>query len=155
VNLWVYKCRNNKNTRFSAYGNWDEVFAQPWTPKPWGGAWATERSGGKEIFDNEIQVGDLVLAWQSGKGAVGLCEVTGRTRSKQHGTDIVLVAIEQFPKPVNLHETKRSTMPELAAVPALKQGNAGTIYRTTAREARLLLKACGAKTRLVRRPPQP
>ena len=89
--------------------------------------------------------GDLILAWQSDlAAAVGLCEVVGWEKSSGEGTDLVLRPIEVFTRPVRLHDLKKTTHPELKTVASLKQGNAATIYPTTAKEARTLLAACGS-----------
>lgn len=130
VSLWVYKCRNDPGTENLAYGDWSTVFKRPWTKVAWGGAWATARPDGKVIFNDEIQKGDLILAWQTDKGhAVGLCEVIGWKTSKIDGLDLILVPVEEFDPPVRLHQLKRTTHPKLASVTALKPGHVATIYR--------------------------
>lgn len=146
MNLWVYKCRNDPDTAYNAWGDWANVFDKPWKPVPWGGAWATARPDGKRILNEEIEVGDLVLAWQSDRSAaIGVCKVTGRKRSRHGGTDLLLLAVEEFKTPVKLHDLKRATKPKLQQVTALKQGYSRTIYPTTTKEARLLLSACGSR----------
>ena len=147
--LWVYKCKNDPGTQNLAYGNWSTVFKRPWKNTPWGGAWVTGKPDGKIIFDDDIQKGDLVVAWQTDKGhAVGLCEVVGWKASKVDGRDLVLLPVEEFDPPVRLHDLKRTTHPKLATVSALKPGNVATIYRTSRSEARLILQACRASTPL-------
>ena len=147
--LWVYKCKNDPGTDNVAYGDWASVFKQPWRKVAWGGAWATAKPDGKVIFDDEVEKGDLILAWQTDKArAVGLCEVAGWKPSQVEGRDLLLMPVEKFDPPVRLHELKRTSHPKLATVAALRPGNVATIYRTTTSEARLLLGACGAVTPL-------
>jgi hypothetical protein len=151
--LYVYKCRNDPNTEFNAYGDWEEVFDAS-GPVRWGGAWATRNPTSIRIFEDELEVGDLILAWQTDRrAAIGVAEVVGFLTADRevqgelivNAEHIVLEAREEFPKPVRLHELKRTTMPKLAEVPALKQANVATIYRTTPQHAHLLLKACGSR----------
>ena len=149
MNLWVYKVRNDPDTEYNAYGDWESVFAEPWRDHAWGGAWASSRADDKRIFDDEIERGDLVLAWQSDlSAAIGLCEVTGSQPSEHYGLDLVLRPVERFSAPVKLHVLKRTTHPELQKVQALKQGLIRTIYPTSSKEARLLLAACGSERRV-------
>lgn len=151
MRLWVYKVRNDPDTQFNAWGDWESVFKEPWRPHAWGGAWASRRESDKRIFEEQIAVGDVVLAWQSDESAaIGLCEVTGRRRSKHGGSDLMLKAVERFPRPVKLHALKKTTRPELKDVVALKQGHIRTIYPTSAKEAGLLLEACGISRRVER-----
>ena len=142
--LYVYKCRNDPDTEFSAYGDWLRVFEAA-GPVAWGGVWATQHPTSIEIFESEIQPGDLILAWQTDKhAAVGVAEVVG---FEMRGQDrqVLLEAREEFPRPVQLHKLKKSTNPELNSVSALKQGKVATIYRTDHSEARALLNACSSR----------
>ena len=103
--LYVYKCRNDPNTEFSAYGDWSSVFDSS-GPVMWGGTWATKHPTSLEIFESELQSGDLILAWQTDKrAAIGIAEVVG---FKMRGQDqhVLLQARERFPVPVPLHELK-------------------------------------------------
>jgi predicted RNA-binding protein with PUA-like domain len=163
--LYVYKCKNNPNTEYSAFGNWEDVFAVS-EPTRWGGSWATENAMSVRIFEEELEVGDLVLAWQTDrKAAIGVAEVVGfedvdeevifvdegddgtvvETEEVMSFPHVLLQAREHFPKPIRLHDLKKTTNPELASVSALKQGNVATIYRTTPWEAQVLLRACNSR----------
>jgi predicted RNA-binding protein with PUA-like domain len=162
--LYVYKCRDNPNTVYNAFGDWEEVFSVS-DPIRWGGAWATSNAMSIHIFEKELTAGDLVLAWQTDKkAAIGIAEVVGFEDVEEDvividenddGTfteseevlsfpHVLLKARERFPKAVRLHDLKKTTNPELANVSALKQGNVATIYRTTRSEARMLLNACNS-----------
>jgi hypothetical protein len=142
--LYVYKCRNDPYSGNSAYGDWDDVFSQS-GPVKWGGAWATKHPTSLTIFESELQVGDLILAWQTDlKAAIGIAEVVGFTYVGQD-KHVLLEAREEFPNPVHLHALKKTTNPELRTVSALKQGNVATIYRTDHREAQALLHACNSR----------
>ncbi|HVL40315.1 MAG TPA: EVE domain-containing protein [Fimbriimonadaceae bacterium] len=141
--LFVYKCRNDPQTHFAAYGDWETVFSSDANIR-WGGSWATNSASSKRLFEEEIKKGDLILAWQSDKrGAVGVCEVR-RFEYTSRGQELVIRPIERFPSLVRLHELKKTTLPELQTVAALKQGNVATLYETSRDEARLLLTACGS-----------
>jgi predicted RNA-binding protein with PUA-like domain len=163
--LYVYKCRNNPNTEYSAFGNWEDVFAVS-EPTRWGGSWATENAMSIRIFEEELKATDLVLAWQTDKkAAIGVAEVVGfedvdeevtfvderedgsvvETEEVMSFQHVLLQARERFPQPVRLHDLKKTTFPELTNVSALKQGNVATVYRTTPWEAHMLLKACNSR----------
>jgi hypothetical protein len=157
--LYVYKCRNDPHTEYSAYGEWTDVFDKS-GPVSWGGAWATKSPTSIEIFEDELSTGDLILAWQTDKGAaIGVAEVVGTEVSDLKWLDnsadkgyvidsvehVLLEARERFPRPVRLHVLKKTTHPELARVPCLQQGYVETIYRTTRADARKLLRACKSR----------
>ena len=75
--LYVYKCRDDPLTEFSAFGNWDEVFDNP-GPVRWGGAWVTKNPESLRIFEEELTEGDYILAWQTDRHcAIGIAEVVG------------------------------------------------------------------------------
>ncbi|MGD0595832.1 MAG: hypothetical protein ABSB54_19365, partial [Acidimicrobiales bacterium] len=77
MRLYVYKCRDDPATTFNAYGNWNDVFGRPGVAQ-WGGAWATENSMSRRIFEEELRTGDLILAYQTDlRAAVGVAEVVG------------------------------------------------------------------------------
>ena len=140
--LFVYKCRNDPETRFSAYGDWESMVFEPNETTRWGGSWATNK---KRLFEEEIKRGDLILAWQTDKsGAIGVCEVESIEDSPR-GNELVIRPVEHFSSPVRLHELKKTTFLELQNISALKQGHVATLYETTRDEAWLLLKACGSE----------
>ena len=150
--LYVYKCKDDPYAGNNAYGNWDNVFDDP-NPVRWGGVWATQNPTSIVIFRDELKVGDRILARQTDESAaIGVAEVVGVETAKQ-GTrygvmkveHVLLKAVERFPQPVRLHDLKKTTNPELAAVPSLKQGNVATIYRTTRAHAYDLLRACNSR----------
>ncbi len=141
--LYVYMCRNDPETSFAAYGDWGEVFPSDAATR-WGGSWATNKASAKELFEQIVQPGDLVLASQTDKhGAVGVCEVEAIEDSSR-GNELVLRPIERFLRPVRLHELKKTTFPKSQTGAALKQGNVATLYETSPDEALLLLTACGS-----------
>jgi hypothetical protein len=141
--LYVYKCRDDPETEYAAYGNWEDVLTSD-EDTEWGGSWATNNPSSKRLFEEKIQPGDLVLAWQTDKcGAVGVCEVVA-LRDSARGQDVVLRRLERFPSPVRLHELKKTTFPELKDIAALNQGNIATLYETSRNEAFQLLTACNS-----------
>lgn len=144
VTLFVYKCNNDSAAGNAAYGDWEKVFGSKGETS-WGGEWSTDKPSHKRIVREVMQVGDLVLAWQTDrKGAIGLCEVT-RLDASPMGRLIYLRPLERFSTPVRLHELKKTSHPNLRNVSALKQGNAGTFYETTKQEAKWVLQACSSK----------
>lgn len=143
TSLFVYKCRNDPGTTNAAYGDWESTVKRK-APFVWGGAWATRSAYSRRLFEDEIGVGDLILAWQVDKqGAVGVCEVTD-FKSTQRGQEVKLQWIEVFPSPVPINVLKRSDA-ELRKVKAFRQGFTATLYDTTKKEAHTLLKACGSQ----------
>ncbi len=146
ASLYVYKCHNNPHTESSVSGDWAEVFDAS-GPVRWGGAWAwaTKNAASLGSFVNELQVGDLILAWQTDEhAAVGVAEVVG-FKTKGYVKHALLEARERFPKLVPLRMLRRTTNPELVDMPALTQGNIANFYPTTQTEAQALLKACNSR----------
>lgn len=142
--LYVYKVRNSPHQQFAADGDWRDVFRSP-KKMLWVGSWATGHPSSRRIFDQDLRMGDLILAWQSNRSAaVGVCEVAD-FKNTERGKEVALLPVEEFVAPVRLHELKRTTHPELHAVHALTQGLVATLYPTTREEAWLLLEACGSK----------
>ena len=112
----------------------------------WGATRATRHPRSLEIFAHELSMGDLILSWQTDRSAaIGVCEVTRLTTDRQGHRRLYLRPVERFPKPVKLHQLKRTTHPELMTVGALKPGVIATIYETTRPEAFQLLGACGSQ----------
>jgi hypothetical protein len=142
TSLFVYKCRNDPDTTNAAYGDWGSTLKRK-APFVWGGAWATRSAYSRRLFEDEVGVGDLILAWQVDKqGAVGVCEVTG-FKSTQRGQEIKLKWVEVFPSLVPINVMKRNNR-RLDAVKAFRQGFTATLYGTTKKEAYALLDACGS-----------
>lgn len=142
TSLFVYKCRNDPGTTNAAYGDWQSTLNRK-APFVWGGAWATRSAYSRRLFQDELAVGDLILAWQVDKqGAVGVCEFTG-FKSTQRGQEVKLKWVEVFPSPVPLNVLKKTDR-RLQAVKAFRQGFTATLYDTTKQEAHALLAACGS-----------
>lgn len=73
MNLWVYKCNRVQQEFASAYGDWDKLFRRP-VAQEWGGSWCTANPVGRQIINERMQPGDLVLAYQTdARNIVGLC----------------------------------------------------------------------------------
>lgn len=141
--LYVYKCRNDPAAGNVSFGNWFDVLAEK-RAFIWGGARATAQPRSRRLFEEDLAVSDLILAWQSDRqAAVGICEVDS-FKSTRRGQEVLLTWLERFDPPVHINEVKRTNR-RLDAVRAFKQGNAGTLYATTRPEARVLLQACGSK----------
>ena len=141
--LFVYKCKNDPFTKNAAYGDWTTTMSRK-APFAWGGAWATRSPYSTRLFNDEVAVGHLVLAWQVDKQvALGVCEVV-RFKTTRRGQELMLKWVEIFPTPVPLNVLKR-TNKRLQKVKAFKQGFTATIYDTTTQEAELLLRVCGSR----------
>ncbi|MGB9623809.1 MAG: protein NO VEIN domain-containing protein [Phycisphaerae bacterium] len=143
--LWVYKC----NARGQwASGDWALFFDDPDS-----GEWGNTRDhihnpAARKIAREEMQRGDLVLAYQTDRRtAIGLCEVVKLKKDADGEVTIFLKPLERFPEPVPIHDMKRSN-PGLREVRALRPAVVQALYETSPEEARTLLEACGAATRL-------
>ncbi|MDX1963969.1 MAG: protein kinase [Pirellulales bacterium] len=142
--LWVYKC----NAKSEAAGDWKKhVFNKNSKVISWGHVHDDIKEGSiqshasRKLVLEQMQVGDLVLAWQSDrKQAIGLCRVYD-LNVKGKVTRIVLEKVFKFAHPVNLLEYKNSE-PVLMNCSAFKQG-AGSIFETTPDEAKKILEICG------------
>jgi hypothetical protein len=142
TSLYVYKCRNDPQTENAAYGDWQSRLTHR-SSFPWGGAWATRSAYSRRLFEDELVVGDLILAWQVDKQfAVGVAEVTG-FKSTRRGQEVLLKWLEVFATPVPINALKRTNQ-GLQNVKAFKRCFTATLYDTTKQEARILLRACGS-----------
>lgn len=138
LRLWVYKC----NAKADAQGDWNYFFDEMDGQGEWGGTWCINNHASRKIIRERLQVGDLVLAWQTDKqAAYGLCRVAAL---EDHGeeTGIVLETVMRFAQPVKLLGWKERS-PALENGKAFRQGNAGTIFETTPAEAAEILRICG------------
>jgi hypothetical protein len=61
TNVWVYKCNRELQDYSRAYGDWNDVFQRP-NEVRWGGSWCTENPASKNIMNERMRSGDLVLA---------------------------------------------------------------------------------------------
>lgn len=141
--LWIYKCNAKEGVR----GNWDYFFDNVIDELDWGSTRddSIKSNASRKILRQEMQVGDLILAWQSDmKVAIGLCRVAELENDGDDVT-ILLETVNRFKKPVNLLEWKKK-YPALRDGIGFQQGSAGTIHATTAPEAAAILKICGVKT---------
>lgn len=137
--LWVYKC----NATSSAQGDWDYFFDEVGGQGEgeWGGTWCINNHASRKIIRERLQVGDLVLAWQTDKQAAhGLCRVAALEDDGQE-IAIILASVMRFAQPVKLLEWKERS-PALANGKAFRKGNAGTIFETTPAEAAEILRIC-------------
>lgn len=143
TSLYVYKCRNRPSTSNAAFGDWESTIRRR-GPFLWGGAWATRSAYSRRLFEDDLAVGDLILAWQVDKQvALGVCDVTG-FKSTARGQELKLMWVERFETPVPLNKLKRSDR-RLQKVKAFRHGFSATLYDTTRAEAFHLLTACGSR----------
>lgn len=145
--LWVYKC----NAKADAQGDWDYFFDEMDGQGEWGGTWCINNHASRKIIREQLQVGDLMLAWQTDKqAAYGLCQVAALEDDGQE-IAIILKPVMRFAQPVKLLEWKERS-PALANGKAFRQGNAGTIFGTTPAEAAEILRICGVDLAVLQRP---
>lgn len=157
--LWVYKCNATGHGPQVATGDWQDFFAGP-QPGEWGGDITMRSASSLKILWTRMQPGDLVLCWQTDqRAAVGLAELTelidwtGRDGAA-HRTMMLRLVGQPFDQPVPLLDL-RKTDRQLATVTAFRSGVPATLYPTTAREARLLLRACGLRPGSLSRSSEP
>jgi hypothetical protein len=142
--LWVYKCNINED----ACGDWKEFFeGDRKGTGEWGGTWCIKNPYSRQILREEMEKGDLVLAWQTDQQqAVGLCRVVALLDGPDDGQDIdtaiYLETVMRFPIPIKLLAFKKQ-YPELINGNAFKQGKLGTLFDTKPDEARVILQLCG------------
>src|SRR5437660_1221436 len=106
-NLWVYKCNRVQHDYASAYGNWQELFAQR-RAMSWGGSWGIKNSVSVHILNELMKPDDLVLAYQTDdKCIVGTCRVA-EVRGKPGDREIWLKPVDRFDVPVPIHELRRT-----------------------------------------------
>ncbi len=134
--LWVYKC----NSFSAAGGHWDHFFDHIGNGR-WGGTHCIKNRASVKIIHERLQVGDLVLAWQTNeRAALGLCRVSD-LRWNGADIEIFLQVVQRFPSPVPLLRWKKKS-PALEKGKAFQPANVGTLFETTAAEAREILRIC-------------
>jgi hypothetical protein len=140
--LWVYK--NNA----LQLGDWEDFFAGP-QPDEWGGSTTIFSNESLDILWNRMAPGDLVLAWQTDRRvAVGLCRVVDLDDKVVPGERFMIlerVGASFEPHVRLLDMRKANPTSALAHVRAFAQGHMGSLYETTPKEARVLLRACGVR----------
>ncbi len=136
--LWIYKC----NIEAAANGDWNYFFeAEKQGDGLWGGTWCINNNASLKYLREEVQVGHLVLAWQSDRpAAMGLCRMADLPEDG-YDISIVLETLMVFQKPINLLKYKR-TYPALKNGTGFQQGNAGTLFPTTPEEAKVIFQLC-------------
>ena len=138
--LWIYKC--NANDVQSA-GDWNVFFEDLGGAGQWGGTWCINNGYSRQILLEQMDFDDLVLAWQTDqRAAIGLCRVTDLPNDGEH-IAIHLETVKRFREPIRLLALKKQ-FPALANGIGFKQGKLGTLFDTTADEAKIILKLCDA-----------
>lgn len=142
--LWIYKC----NIESLQNGDWKVFFEREREGDgEWGGTWCIESKTSLKFLREEIQVRDLMLAWQSDRReAVGLCRVADLPDDGGE-ISIVLKTVMQFANPVKL-------LPYKKIHDAIKHGKGfqpggGTLFATTSPEAKVILRLCGVPASLL------
>lgn len=138
--LWVYK--NNargESLGLNSWGDWSRFFRGP-KVQHWGGTWMSHHAPTLRILREEMREDDRILAWQSDRRhAVGLAEVA-RLDDEAGETELYLRKVERFIRPVPILDLRKSDK-GLADIGAFRPGG-GTLFRTSKREASILLQAC-------------
>lgn len=145
--LWIYKC----NIKSEHRGDWAVFFGAGRRGNgEWGGTWSTDSNASRKRLFEDVQVNDLMLAWQSDRQeAVGLCRVADLPYDHDYHGEIstILETRMVFTKPIKLLKLKK-------VYPALKYGTGfqpggGTIFATTSEEAKLVYQLCGVPASLL------
>ncbi len=137
--MCIYKNNAKGHGYQTAAGDWDSFFAEPG-----GGTWGGEATMGNASLAlmREMRPGDLVLAWQSDRRrAMGVLRFDGLVQSAD-GERTSFTPMARFATPVPLLEL-RAHVDGLENVAAFQPGYRQTLYRTSPKEARLLLEVCG------------
>jgi len=141
ANIWVYKCNRKKQKFARAYGDWEDVFRKTKAVK-WGGSWCTNNPVSKNIMNELMRAGDLVLAYQTDdRKIVGVCRLVKIT-GKRNDRILWLEPLDRFNPPTLIHELKVQ-MPELRKISAFTGGFPQTVYAVSAEERDLLEAVCG------------
>lgn len=140
ANVWVYNCNRNEQEFARAYGDWQDVFRNPKT-RQWGGSWCTGNSVSKNIMNELMRDGDLVLAYQTNdRNLVGVCRLV-RITGERNERLLFMKPQHRFDPPVAIHELK-GQIPALRSVSAFSGGFPQTVYAVSARERQILERAC-------------
>ena len=153
--LWIYKCNarpgDGESDNKGVTGDWYYFFEQcaPGQSTEWGGSTTMGCRRSLGILWNQMAPGDIVLAWQTDLGAaVAICRVARlvdwRDAECEDQRDMELELIQVLDPPVELLEMRKSDPALAKAMSAFRRGFAGTLYATSARDAKVLLEACHA-----------
>lgn len=137
--LWVYKNNAKGHGYQTTVGEWDSFFVDPGN-----GTWGGEATMGiqSRALMREMRPGDLVLAWQSDlRRAIGVLRFD-RLVPSIDGERMSFTPRARFATPVPLLEL-RAHVDGLQSVAAFQPGYPKTLYRTSQKEAGLLLDVCG------------
>ena len=97
--MWIYKCNTNDEGN---HGDWTEFFSSRRGRGGWGGGWCIRNAGSRIILFEEMQIGDLILAWQTdARAAMGLCRVIDLPGEGDE-REIQMETIKRFNPPVRL-----------------------------------------------------
>ena len=142
--LWIYKC----NIASPHNGDWTYFFEELGGCSEWGGTWSIDSNASLQFLREEIQVRDLMLAWQSDRqAAVGLCRVTGLPFDG-YETSIFLETLMRFARPIKLLKLKKQ-YDALAKGRGFQPGG-GTLFATTSAEAKAIFRLCGVPATLLK-----
>lgn len=135
--LWIYKNNAKGHGHQTSTGDWDWFFQEA-GDDTWGGV-ATMGVASRKLM-REMQAGDLVLAWQSDRRrAMGVLRYEGSVPGAD-GERMKFTRLARFATPVPLLDLRKAVA---GLADAFKPGYPRTLYRTSAKEARLLLDVCG------------
>lgn len=106
---WLYKV-NRRGGPAGWAGDWESDLFASARPRRWGGHEASLSPEVHRALDEEVSVGDVIVAYQTDRKAViGFCrvdEVTGRAGAR----GLVLEPIERLDPVLKIHEQKHGTV---------------------------------------------
>lgn len=108
MRYWLYKV-NRRGGPAGWSGDWEEDLFASAKSRRWGGHEASLSPEVHRALDEEISVGDVIVAYQTDRkvvvGYARVESVTGRPRAR----GIVLQPIERVDPPLKIHEHKHGT----------------------------------------------
>jgi hypothetical protein len=134
---WICKCNARNAPHQVAFGDWDDVFAEP-GDREWGSTEWTPELG-------KAQPGDTIFAYQTDRNEfVGIAKVV---RLRKHGAyrELILRPVEEVRVKVKPLKKRYASV---SRIPALQPGPIHTLYSIAADDARRLLRAARSTYRV-------
>lgn len=108
MRYWLYKC-NTAGGPAGYWGDWLSMVFHKKTPTEWGGHYATRSTQTRAVLDNDVSVGDVVVAYQTDDQAVvGFCVIT-KIAGPAGDRKLFLKPVERLSAPFKIHEQKAGT----------------------------------------------
>ena len=146
MRYWLYKC-NVDGGPAGFWGDWRSMVFNRKGPVGWGGHYSTRSPEVAKHLDNDVTVGDVVVAYQTDeREVVGFCTVVAIKPSRHGGMELRLQPIAVLRKGFRIHDLKAGT--PLASSSAV---NGRVMLRELEpAEMRVLVSLAGAPARVLR-----